>query len=165
MTSALQTLETRIPPVLVTILWADLMLGLSALNPLPFSRNSFAVLLAIVTTLAGIGLILAGVLSFRKAQTTVNPHTPENSSELVQSGIYAFTRNPMYVGFFLLLIGWGFVLADVLALLSSYGFVMYMNRFQIAPEERMLEKTFDTEYLLYRSRVRRWLWKDSQQPL
>jgi len=63
----------------------------------------------------------------------------------------------MYVGFLLVLVGWSAYLANVAALLLIPMFVVYMNRFQIKPEERALATKFGTEYTEYMQRVRRWL--------
>ena len=63
----------------------------------------------------------------------------------------------MYLGFALLLLAWGLFLENLAALLGVAAFVLYMNRFQIAPEERALEARFGAEYSRYCARVRRWI--------
>jgi protein-S-isoprenylcysteine O-methyltransferase Ste14 len=63
----------------------------------------------------------------------------------------------MYLGFLLILIGWAILLSNVLAFVFLVAFVLYMNRFQIEPEERMLASLFGPAFESYRSRVRRWL--------
>ena len=100
---------------------------------------------------------MAGVVSFRQAQTIVNPLKPETASALVRSGIYQYSRNPMYVGFALLLLAWACYLASPVALFGLLGFVLYMNRFQISPEERALATLYGSEYQVYQTQVRRWL--------
>ncbi len=105
----------------------------------------------------GIAIAGTGVFSFRGAKTTVNPMKPDTSSALVVSGIYRLTRNPMYLGILLLLIGWGIFLSNALAFLVLPGFVLYMNRFQIEPEERALTRLFGQAFVTYRSQVRRWI--------
>jgi protein-S-isoprenylcysteine O-methyltransferase Ste14 len=75
----------------------------------------------------------------------------------VTSGIYGFTRNPMYLGMLFVLIGWALYLGNALALLLLPVFIFYMNRFQIEPEERVLTTLFGPEFLEYASRVRRWI--------
>ncbi len=100
---------------------------------------------------------LAGVVAFRRAKTTVNPMKPDSTSSLVVSGIYGYTRNPMYLGFLLLLMAWAPALSNVLALVLLLAFVLYMTRFQILPEERLLASRFARDYAEYRARVRRWL--------
>ena len=67
------------------------------------------------------------------------------------------TRNPMYLGFLLVLLGWAIYLSNVLAFLLLPAFILYMNRFQIYPEEKALASLFGEEFASYKSRVRRWL--------
>jgi protein-S-isoprenylcysteine O-methyltransferase Ste14 len=150
-------LELKIPPVLLTIIFAALMwlpAGQASGISIPFSIRLAVLLLCLAATIL-IGA--AAVMSFRKAQTTVNPLTPENCSALVDSGIFIITRNPMYLALLLALIGWGIFLGTIYSLVLVAGYVVYINRFQIQPEERALETAFGNEYLDYKQRVRRWL--------
>ena len=133
-------------------MWA-ISLVAPALEVPAFIRVAAAVTIA----LAGGGFSLAGIISFRRARTTVNPMKPETTSSLVCSGIYGVTRNPMYVGLLFILIAWALFLSSAWALLGPLAFVLYMNRFQIAPEERVLSAMFATGYSAYKSSVRRWL--------
>jgi protein-S-isoprenylcysteine O-methyltransferase Ste14 len=112
---------------------------------------------AAAIALVGIGFSAAGVLAFRRARTTVNPTTPEKATALVSSGAYRITRNPMYVGLAWVLVAWAVFLSSGWALLGVVAFVLYIGRFQIAPEERALAQLFGSEYAAYRARVRRWL--------
>lgn len=164
MVASLKSLETRIPPLLVMLLFANIMLLFAELQGLPFARNAYALGLSVLFSGAGLLFMVWGVVAFRRAHTTLDPQHPERSEHLVQTGIFAITRNPIYVGMLMLLIAWGFVLADVFALLSSYFFLPYMNRFQIEPEERMLEQKFGTDYLVYCVRVHRWLFNSRKTP-
>lgn len=113
----------------------------------------------LAAALAGAGVMVAllGVASFRRARTTVNPLRPAATSRLVVSGIYRYTRNPMYLGMLLTLLGWGVWLAHVPALAVAAAFVPLMNRLQIGPEERTLAVIFGPEFITYQSTVRRWL--------
>jgi protein-S-isoprenylcysteine O-methyltransferase Ste14 len=112
---------------------------------------------ALALVAAGALAVLAGGAAFRQAQTTVNPMTPEASSSVVTTGVYRWSRNPMYLGFLFVLAGWGVYLGSAAALLFLPAFVLYMNRFQIAPEERALQAKFGASYTGYMRRVRRWL--------
>jgi protein-S-isoprenylcysteine O-methyltransferase Ste14 len=150
-------LNLKIPPPAIMVLcgafaWllARSAPGLTFILP---ARITIAVILA----LAGISLALSGVLAFRKVQTTLNPHTPEKSSSIVQSGPYAFTRNPMYLGLVLVLLGFCTYLANPLSLLAVVVFVAYTMRFQIIPEERVLLEMFGESYEQYVKSVRRWI--------
>jgi protein-S-isoprenylcysteine O-methyltransferase Ste14 len=100
---------------------------------------------------------MAGIREFRVARTTVNPLQPGQATSMVTSGIYRFTRNPMYLGMMLLLVAWSAWLGNALALLLAALFVLYIGRFQIAPEERMLSRLFGPDFDAYRGQVRRWL--------
>lgn len=155
--SLMKLLEHRIPPPLVAALFGLGMWVFSAGAPgieIDVIVRSAA---AIALVMAGLFFCLAGVISFRRAKTTVNPLKPETASSLVNSGIYTISRNPMYVGFALFLNAWAVFLASPWTLLGVAGFVLYINRFQISPEERALEKIFGDEFLEYKSKVRRWI--------
>lgn len=82
---------------------------------------------------------------------------PSSAWFLVTSGIHGFTRNPMYFGFLLALVGWALYLGNALAFLFLPAFVLYMNRFQIEPEEQALTALFGQEFVAYASRVRQWI--------
>jgi protein-S-isoprenylcysteine O-methyltransferase Ste14 len=153
----MSALELKIPPVLVTALLALLMWLLSHLTPgIPIYTELRVTFLLFFTGL-GAYLGLAAVASFRKANTTVNPLTPEAISSLVVSGIFKRTRNPMYLALLLALTGWGLYLANIFSLLVTVGFVLYMNHFQIQPEERHLEEIFGSEFNDYKKQVRKWI--------
>jgi len=153
----MRALELKIPPPVVALLigaamWLAARYG--ATLDLPFSVRVVALVVAV---LAGGATALAGDLEFKRAETTINPLKPEKSTALVTSGIYRFTRNPMYVGLTLALVGWTAFLCSAWALPGPVVFVLYISRFQIAPEERVLSAKFGQAYADYRSRVRRWL--------
>ncbi len=153
----MDSLELKIPPVLLVILFAFLMLGADYLLPGIVINPALQYPLAAVLVLTGAAIAFAGVMHFRKAETTVNPLSPERSATLVIGGVYRVTRNPMYVGFLLALLGWSVVLSNPFAALTTAGFVIYMNRFQILPEERALQSLFGDAYTDYKSRVPRWI--------
>lgn len=153
----MQALENRIPPPLVAVLFGVLMGLFSRWLPGLDPGLGTRLLLALPLVMAGLLFVLAGGISFRRAKTTVNPLKPASASALVTTGIYQYTRNPMYVGFALWLLAWGLYLASPLVLPGVLGFVLYMNRFQIYPEERALGQLFGADFAAYRQRVRRWL--------
>ncbi|HZW19692.1 methyltransferase family protein [Noviherbaspirillum sp.] len=150
-------LELKIPPVLLVFLFAGLMALLSSAVEDRWQASTGTHALAALLALAGALVAAAGVLQFRRAKTTVNPVNPGSSSSLVSSGVYRVTRNPMYLGFLLLLAAWAFYLASLAAAALLPLFVLYMNRFQIVPEERVLARLFGREFDAYRGRVRRWI--------
>ena len=150
-------LETKVPPPLIAL---ALALGMWLLAPASSALElSLAVRIALATLLAsvGTGLGIAGLISFRRARTTVNPLRPERTSTLVATGIYRFTRNPMYLGMLVGLLSVAAYLASPWTLIGPAVFFAYMNRWQITPEESVLEAKFGTSYLEDKRRVRRWI--------
>jgi len=153
----MNALELRIPPLLLVLIMGVLMWLAAMLLPVFAMSIPWRMAIAVALAAAGGSIAVAGVLAFRRAHTTVNPTTPNASSTVVASGIYRRTRNPMYLGFFCVLAGWSVYLSSVAAMLFLPLFVLYMNRFQIAPEERALAAKFGTQYGAYLQEVRRWL--------
>ena len=100
---------------------------------------------------------LMGVLQFKTSKTTVNPFKPEDSTVLVSDGVYAFSRNPMYLGLLCYLIALFFYFLAPLAVLGPLFFKLYIDRFQIYPEERRLMKIFGEQYEWYLGHVNRWI--------
>ncbi len=153
----MHALELKLPPVVLALLIALAMWHAPSVLPsleLPLDVLAFA---GGTFGLTGMAIIVAGIISIRHARTTINPTKPDSASTLVTSGIYRYTRNPMYLGVVLALVGWAAFLANALALIGAFAFAAYMNRFQIEPEERALSAIFGAEYAAYMSRVRRWL--------
>jgi len=150
-------LELKVPPPAVAVLAMVLMwLGAWAVPKLGFFLPGRPYVAGGVAVVGAIVAIL-GVVSFRRAKTTVNPMKPESSSSLVISGVYRRTRNPMYLGLLLIQLGWAAYLSNALAFALVPGFVLYMTLFQIRPEERALASRFGPEFTAYKSRVRRWI--------
>jgi len=150
-------LELKVPPVAVVLVTAGFMWLVAWAMPALGFRSPVRDLVAMSLALAGAVTSALGVISFRRAGTTVNPMKPESSSSLVTSGIYRLTRNPMYLGFLLVLLGWAVFLSSILAFLFLPAFIVYMNHFQIEPEERALATLFREAFAAYKARARRWL--------
>ena len=149
-------LELKVPPPIVTLIIAVTMWAVASITPAFKMGMPPRIAAALVLSLLGGMFALAGAISFRRARTTVNPLKPEKTSALVSSGLYRVTRNPMYVGLLFVLIGWAVFLVAPVTLVGPVGFVAYMNRFQIEPEELVLSQLFGNDYSEYKSRVRRW---------
>lgn len=152
----MRSLELRIPPVALVAIFAAAMGALAWAVPAAVHVPARLVV-ASALVLGGVSVALLGVVAFRRHETTVNPFTPEQSSTLVATGIYRFSRNPMYLGFLLALLGWGVFLANWAAALLPPLFVSYMSAFQIEPEERALAEKFGSTFLAYSKAVRRWI--------
>jgi protein-S-isoprenylcysteine O-methyltransferase Ste14 len=152
-----RSLELKVPPLIVWLVFGGLMWGVARLAPGISSRIPASAAIAVALAALGVATAVAGVVAFRRKQTTVNPLDPSASSSIVTDGVYRFSRNPMYLGFLLVLAGWATYLGNAGAALLLPLFVAYMNAFQIKPEERALFAKFGSEFAQYLSRVRRWL--------
>ena len=153
----MRVLELRVPPLAILLVTVLLMALCARLLPAVAFTIPFQEFAALILALAGATISILGVISFRRAGTTVNPLKPDASTSLVRSGVYKLTRNPMYLGFLMLLLGWGIYLSNALALMFIPMFLVYMNQFQIEPEERALFSRFGQEFVAYTRSVRRWL--------
>jgi protein-S-isoprenylcysteine O-methyltransferase Ste14 len=147
--------DVKIHPPVLTVIFIVIAYLAKRTIPLPFVVSSAVENIGFVLVVIGFLFGVAALLAFRKARTTLDPHG--KVSAIVTEGVYRFTRNPIYLGFFLMVIGlplnsgsyWGILLAPV--------FVMSMNSLVIEKEEAYLEKKFRDVYTSYKSRVRRWL--------
>jgi len=117
----------------------------------------FALIIAIFLAASGLLIAVRAIRQFGKAETTVNPLQPNDASSLVDSGIFGWTRNPMYLGLLLVLLGWSVWLQSAGNILVLLAFVLYMTELQIKPEEEALRKVFGQTYIDYCARVRRWI--------
>lgn len=147
----------RIPPGLVFLaagflIWCIARFAPAARVAVPGSRA-----VAIVLGAIGVTLVLLGIAAFIRARTTADPLHPEKASTLVVRGIYRFMRNPMYLGFALMLLAFVVRLSVWPGVFVVVLFVVYMNRFQIRPEENALEARFGEAARAYRRSVRRWI--------
>lgn len=153
----MKVLENKIPPPLVAIIMAACMWGLSQFTNNLLLSITVKYTLAFAFVSIGVFFALAGAISFRLAKTTVNPLKPDTASSLVTSGIYQFSRNPMYVGFVAFLFAWTSFLGSVWGIVFIALYIAYIQRFQITPEERALAKIFNGEFEAYKRKVRPWL--------
>lgn len=153
----MQAIELKVPPPVVMFVTGALMWVVAREVPLFGFAFPARDLFAAIIGCAGVVTSALGVVAFKRARTTLNPMKPESSSSLVVSGIYARTRNPMYLGLLLVLTGWAIFLSNVLTFLLLPAFVLYVNRFQIEPEERALTELFGSSFAAYKARSRRWL--------
>ncbi len=153
----MKALELKLPPVLLTAV-TGLLMWLTA-NALPNLDRVHAWQTQLALLLACGGLIFAvyAVLACRRAGTSLDPLKPDESSTLITNSVFRVTRNPMYFGMLLVLLGWSIELGNVMATAWLFIYVLYMNQFQILPEERALEARFGDEYRDYHKRVRRWI--------
>lgn len=153
----MQALELKVLPPIVALLVAAAMWGIS-LSTSRFEIAGMTRYIAVFTiVVVGVAFAASGVLAFRRARTTLDPAKPDDATSLVSSGVFRLTRNPMYLGVSIVLLAWALFLSSAWAFLGPVAFVLYISRFQIAPEERALAKRFGPAFAEYQTRVRRWL--------
>ncbi len=148
-------MKTKVPPPLVMIFFAVCI---------AVSKRFLPVIdLGMITNL-GFGLyIIAAFLivsagaTFRKHQTTLNPLKPNSTSSLVTSGVFKYSRNPMYLAMLFVLIGISINKSIFGGMIFAPLFVLYITVFQILPEEEAMSKLFSEEFEHYKNKVRRWL--------
>lgn len=150
-------MQLLIPPPLVLIILGAAMWAMDRLLPLARVTSVLLPPLAMALLVAGFVPMIAAAASLMLSRTTINPLRPDNASRLVTSGIFRLSRNPIYLGDLLLLAAWAMWLGNALNAVWLGFFVWYIQRFQIRPEERALERLFGETYRAYCANVRRWL--------
>ena len=142
------------PPILVIILITSIYFSSDKLNLISIPYKT---LFSIVILSIGILVIINPVVKFIKSKTTVNPVEFKNVEKLVTSGIYKYSRNPMYLGMIMIIISTTVYYLNFYSLLTPFIFYFWINRFQIKREEVFLEEKFGQEYLSYKTKTRRWI--------
>jgi protein-S-isoprenylcysteine O-methyltransferase Ste14 len=150
-------LKTRIPPPLYAFATAMAMLGLDRTLPIARLPTGSFDLLGWILVFAGVALDAGAFMLFLKARTTINPMRIERASHLVTTGLYRFSRNPMYLGLMVTLSGWAILLGSLGPLLPLILFEQLLVAVQIRPEEAALEARFGGLYRDYKTRVGRWI--------
>jgi protein-S-isoprenylcysteine O-methyltransferase Ste14 len=151
------TLELKIPPLILFLASLAAMRGAATALPGADFTLPYAQALAAALALAGLGVGLAGIVGFWRHSTTVHPMHPGKARTIVESGVFRYTRNPMYLGLAGVLLAYGVHLRSAAALLVVVAFVAYISRFQVVPEERAMLEKFGADYAEYLARVSRWL--------
>jgi len=148
-------MNNKIPPPIVTLTF-----GLFIYFSRPFFPEFNNELLSTVSGLSlliGIGVLVSAVASFRKQKTTVNPLDIEKASSLVISGVFKYSRNPMYLGMVFILLSIALKFNLIGGIILTLLFAIFITRFQIIPEEVVMEKLFKEEFDSYKKKTRRWL--------
>jgi len=153
----MQAFELKAPPVALAVVFAVVMWVVSTACSVASLPLPGASIVGFAFAFIGGGIAVAGLSAFRRHSTTVNPMKPETTTSIVTTGVYRVTRNPMYLGLAVVLVGWSIYLANLAALLLVPAFVAYMTRFQIKPEERALLAKFGSSFADYMAAVRRWI--------
>ena len=147
--------ENRMPPpILMTLI--GVAMWFAPRGPAIVADSVCAPLAA---SLGGAAFAVAGLglFEFRKARTTIDPVNLGRAAKVVKSGIFRITRNPMYVGMVALLLAWAIWLNGWVLLAGPLVFFLFIDSFQIRPEERVLARKFGRDYDDYLKQVRRWI--------
>jgi len=149
-------MELKLPPALVFLLFGLIMFLLAKF--LPFGFFDFFGRMLLSRILLGLAILIGtlALIQFYRAKTSIDPTKPVKASNLVISGVYIFSRNPMYLALLIFLLALGVVLGNAFNTLIAAAFVGYMNRFQIIPEERILLDKFGRSFKEYCTLTRRW---------
>lgn len=146
-----------IPPVLQVIICVALAWIAGQTFPQLSISVPFGTIIAIMFAAVGLLLLFLALRLFSEKRTTIDPLRPERAENVITSGIYGMTRNPMYLGLLLIVVAAAVAVANPVSLLAPVLFVFAMNELQIKPEEQALSQKFGPSYTGYCERVRRWI--------
>jgi len=157
MDGKMQDLELKIPPLILMLLLALVMVELDQVFPLTHPEFANQSDHAVIVGAIGAGIGLWAYMAFQKFDTTTSSSAPDTTTKLVITGVFNYSRNPMYLGYLLVLIGVALLLANPVMWAVPVIFIIYITRFQIIPEERALQHLFGDDYSEYRKNTRRWI--------
>ena len=149
------SIKTKIPPPLIALTFGFLV---------NYSKNIFPKIeivwggvVGAFMIIIGLIIILSAIIQFKKYKTTITPLNPSYATKLIVNGIYKFSRNPMYLGLLLILAGISIIQNPIGGLLFIPAFILYINHFQIIPEESAMLDLFKEDFLKYKKNIRRWI--------
>lgn len=142
------------PPLVVLILVISTFFSSKTIDLI---QIPFQTLISIFIFSIGILILINPVLKFKKSKTTINPIKFKKVNKLVTSGIYKYSRNPMYLGLLMIVISSSIFYLNIYSILTPLFFYLWINRFQIKREEIFLTEKFGKDYLSYKSNTRRWI--------
>ena len=148
-------MNNKIPPPIVTLAFG-LMIYFSR-NIFPDINNIIFYILSLFLIILGPFILISAVRSFKAEQTTINPININNASSLVISGVFKYSRNPMYLGMVFILLALSFRFNLVGGILFTSIFIMYITKFQIIPEEAAMKSIFGEDFNKYKNKTRRWI--------
>ena len=148
-------MDNKVPPPIVTFICGlTIYFSKSFFNEFfSYSNNIISLFLLIL----GLLVFLSAVKSFRRQKTTVNPLEPRQASSLVTSGIFKFSRNPMYLGMLIILLSLSCKFNLIGGMIISLFFYIFITKFQIIPEEAAMNELFGNEFIDYSNKTRRWI--------
>jgi len=142
------------PPVIVLILVVSNFLSSKKIDIINIPNQT---LVSIIILLIGVFILIVPVSRFIKSKTTVNPIKFKKVNKLITSGIYKYSRNPMYLGFLMIVISTSIYYLNIFSIITPILFYFWINRFQIKREEIFLNKKFGQKYITYKSKTRKWI--------
>ena len=148
-------IKTKFPPPLVALTFGFLINYTKNIFPKIEIKNG--IIFGYFMIISGLIVILSAIILFKKYHTTISPLNPSNATKLITDGIYKFSRNPMYLGLLLMLVGISIILNLTGGFLFILLFIFYINLFQIIPEENAMVDLFKDEFTEYKKNVRRWI--------
>ena len=148
-------IKTRIPPPIVAITFGFLIKYTKNIFPVVEIKNK--IIVGSFMIISGLIIIFSAIILLKKYKTTITPLKPFKATKLIVSGVYKYSRNPMYLGLLLVLFGISIMLNPIGGLFFIPLFILYLNYFQIIPEENAMIQLFKGEFLKYKRNVRRWI--------
>ena len=148
-------MNNKIPPPIVTLICGIAIFSSKSFFNQFFSYNNNIISLFLL--ILGLTIFVYAVKSFRMQKTTVNPLEPRQASSLVTTGIFKFSRNPMYLGMLIILLSITFKFNLIGGMIASIFFYIFITKFQIIPEEVAMNDLFGNEFIEYSKKTRRWI--------
>ena len=142
------------PPLLVMILIIFNYFSFKKIDLILIPNQN---LISLIIFLIGVLILINPIFKFIKSKTTIDPIKFKKVNKLITSGIYKYSRNPMYLGLLMIVISTSILYLNILSITTPFLFYFWINRFQIKREEIFLTKKFGKEYLLYKTKTRRWI--------
>ena len=142
------------PPLLVLILVISNYFSSKKIDLILLPNQD---LTSIIIFLIGMLILINPIFKFIKSKTTIDPIKFKKVNKLITSGIYKYSRNPMYLGLLMIVISTSIFYLNVFSITTPFFFYYWINRFQIKREEIFLTQKFGKEYLSYKNKTRRWI--------
>ena len=142
------------PPLLVLILVVSNYFSSKKIDLILLPNQDIT---AIIIFLIGMLILINPIFKFIKSKTTIDPIKFKKVNKLITSGIYKYSRNPMYLGLLMLVTSTSIFYLNIFSITTPFFFYYWINRFQIKREEIFLTEKFGKEYLLYKTKTRRWI--------
>ena len=150
-------MKLKIPPALQTLIFGLSMWLIDKYISIgSFTITNQKVIFKVIFFIA-VFIAVSSVWIFKTVKTSEDPTIPSKATNLVTTGIYSNSRNPMYLAIVIVLFAWMIALGNILNIFLLWLFIWYITNFQIKPEEEALTRLFGKDYRLYCKKVRRWI--------